>query len=44
MCQRATYFQALDGLRTDGAQIYYRDETWCNSGDEKTSIWLSDAR
>ena len=43
MCQRATYFQALDGLRTDGAQIYYHDETWCNSRDEKTSIWLSDA-
>ena len=42
MSQRATYFQALDDLRTDSAQVYYHDETWCNSGAEKTSLWLSD--
>ncbi|CAF2893679.1 unnamed protein product [Rotaria sp. Silwood2] len=39
--QRATYFQSLDDLRTNGGQIYYNDETWSNAGDEKRSIWLS---
>lgn len=42
MSQRATYFQILDDMRADNAQIYYHDETWCNVGDEKRSIWLSD--
>lgn len=42
MSQRATYFQNLDNLRDDGARIYYHDETWCNVGEEKRSIWLSD--
>lgn len=42
MSQRATYFQNLDDLRANGAQIYYYDETWFNVGDEKRSIWLSD--
>ena len=42
MAQRATYFQALDHLRINDAQIYYYDETWCNAGEEKLFIWLSD--
>jgi hypothetical protein len=42
MSQRATYFQSIDDLRTNDAQIYYYDETWSNLGDEKPSIWLSD--
>ncbi|CAF2733820.1 unnamed protein product [Rotaria sp. Silwood2] len=42
MSQRATYFQSIDDLRSDNAQIYYYDETWSNVGDEKRSIWLSD--
>ena len=42
MTQRATYFQNLDNLRADNAQIYDHDETWCNVGEEKRSIWVSD--
>ncbi|CAF3706780.1 unnamed protein product [Rotaria sp. Silwood1] len=42
MSQRVTYFQNLDDLCANGAQIYYYDEGWSNAGDEKRSIWLSD--
>lgn len=42
MSQRAVYFHILDGMRAENTHIYYHDETWCNVGEEKRSIWLSD--
>lgn len=43
VAQRAVYFRRLDDLRGSGASIYYHDETWCNVGEEKRSIWIDDA-
>lgn len=43
IAQRAVYFRRLDKLRNDNAFIYYHDETWCNVGEEKRSIWIDDA-
>jgi len=40
MAQRANYFRTLDKIRNDGTIIYFHDETWVNSGEEKTMIWL----
>jgi hypothetical protein len=42
VAQRAAYFRRLDDLRANGVFIYYHDETWCNVGEEKRSIWLTD--
>ena len=43
IAQRAGYFRRLDNLRNDNAVVYYHDETWCNVGEEKRSIWIDDA-
>ena len=43
VAQRASYFRRLDDLRKSGALIYYHDETWCNVGEEKRSIWIDEA-
>ena len=43
LAQRGAYFRRLDDLRRNGALIYYHDETWCNVGEEKRSIWIDEA-
>ncbi|CAF1519134.1 unnamed protein product [Rotaria sordida] len=40
MVQRAKYFRTLDKNRNDETIIYFHDETWMNSGEEKTMIWF----
>jgi hypothetical protein len=40
MAQRAKYFKKLDEIRSNGTFIYYHDETWVNSGEEKRLIWF----
>ena len=40
MAQRAKYFAKLDEVRSNGSIIYYHDETWANSGEEKGYTWL----
>lgn len=40
MAQRAKYFAKLDEIRSNGTAIYYHDETWANSGEEKRTIWF----
>jgi hypothetical protein len=40
MAQRAKYFAKLDEIRSNGTVIYYHDETWANSGEEKRIIWF----
>jgi len=40
MAQRAKYFAKLDEIRSNGTAIYYHDETWANSGEEKRVIWF----
>ena len=43
VAQRAAYFRRLDELREAKAHLYYHDETWCNIGEEKRSVWLDEA-
>ena len=43
MPQWASSFQRLDHLRVNDGQIYYYNETWCNTGDEKRSVWFTDS-
>ena len=43
VAQRAAYFRRLDELREAKAHVYYHDETWCNVGEEKRSVWLDEA-
>jgi hypothetical protein len=40
MAQRAKYFRKLDEIRSNGTFIYYHDETWANSGEEKRRSWF----
>ena len=40
MTQRAKYFHKLDEMRSNGTLIYYHDETWANSGEEKRRTWF----
>jgi hypothetical protein len=40
MAQRANYFRRLDEIRSNGTFIYYHDETWANSGEEKRATWF----
>ena len=40
--QRAYFFRMIDHLRQENAHVYYHDETWCNMGEEKKSIWFND--
>ncbi|CAF1242007.1 unnamed protein product [Rotaria sordida] len=42
MSQRAKYFRRIDKLREEKALIFYHDETWCYSSEEKTSIWIEE--
>ena len=43
VAQSAAYFRRLDELREANAHLYYYDETWCNVGEEKRSLWLDEA-
>ncbi|CAF4698851.1 unnamed protein product [Rotaria sp. Silwood2] len=38
--QRASYFRKLDEIRLSGTLIFYHDETWINSGEEKRAVWV----
>ena len=40
MAQRAKYFAKLDEIRSNGSLIFYHDETWANSGEEKRMTWF----
>ena len=40
MAQRAKYFEKLDEIRSNGSLIFYHDETWANSGEEKRMTWF----
>ena len=40
MAQRAKYFAKLNEIRSNRSIIYYHDETWTNSGEEKRYTWL----
>jgi hypothetical protein len=42
MSQRARYFRRIHKLRKEKALIFYHDETWCYSNEEKTSIWIEE--
>ncbi|CAF1567747.1 unnamed protein product [Didymodactylos carnosus] len=42
MSQTAKYFRHIDELRTEKALIFYHDETWCYSNEEKKSIWIEE--
>ncbi|CAF3941892.1 unnamed protein product, partial [Rotaria sordida] len=42
MAQQASYFRKLDEIRQNGTMIYYHDETWINTGEEKRSIWVNE--
>jgi hypothetical protein len=44
VAQRAAYFRRLDELRGASTNLYYHDETWCNVGEEKRSVWLDEAK
>ena len=39
MAQRARYFRSLDDVRNNDTIIYFHDETWVNSGEERRMIW-----
>jgi len=39
MAQRAKYFRSLDEIRNDGTIVYFHDETWVTSGEEKRMSW-----
>ncbi|CAF1520726.1 unnamed protein product, partial [Rotaria sordida] len=43
VAQRAYFFRKMDHLRQENAHVYYHDETWCNMGEEKKSIWFNDS-
>ncbi|CAF3911271.1 unnamed protein product [Rotaria sordida] len=43
VAQRAYFFRKMDHLRQENARVYYDDETWCNMGEEKKSIWFNDS-
>lgn len=40
MAQRAKFFAKLDEARSNATVIYYHDETWANSGEEKRVVWI----
>ncbi|CAF2104471.1 unnamed protein product [Rotaria magnacalcarata] len=40
VAQRAKYFARLDEVRSNGSLIFYHDETWANSGEEKRVTWF----
>ena len=40
MAQRPKYFGKLDEIRSNGSIIYYHDETWANSGEERRVTWF----
>ena len=43
VAQCAAYFRRLDELREANVHFYYHDETWCDVGEEKRSVWLDEA-
>ena len=40
LAQRAKYFRKLDEIRSNEKFIYYHDETWANSVEEKRASWF----
>ncbi|CAF4615356.1 unnamed protein product [Rotaria sp. Silwood2] len=42
IAQRASYFRKLNEIRQNGTLIFYHDETWFNSGEEKRAVWVDD--
>ena len=44
VAQRTAYFSRLNELREANAHLYYHDDTWCNVGEEKRSLWIDEAR
>ncbi|CAF4571633.1 unnamed protein product, partial [Rotaria sp. Silwood2] len=42
IAQRASYFRKLDEIRLSGTLIFYHDETWINSGEEKRAVWVDE--
>ncbi len=42
MTQRSKYFRRIDKLRREKALIFYHDETWCYSNEEKKSIGIEE--
>ena len=40
MAQRAKYFPKLDEAQSNRSLIFYHDETWVNSGEEKRMTWF----
>ena len=40
---RTAYFRKLNKSLEANAYLYYHDETWCNVGEEKRSLWLDEA-
>jgi len=42
MAQQAKYFRTLDNIRNHGTIIYFHDETWVNSGEQRRqrSGWI----
>ncbi|CAF3236218.1 unnamed protein product [Rotaria sp. Silwood2] len=40
VAQRAKFFRKMDELRDANALVFFHDESWINSGTEKTSIWV----
>jgi hypothetical protein len=39
MAARARYFTAIDEFRSNGSNIFWHDETWCNKNEEKSFVW-----
>ena len=42
VAQHAAYFRRLDELREPNAHLYYHDETCCNIGKDKRSVWVDE--
>ena len=43
IAQRAYYFRKLNEFRGNGTLLFWHDETWVNSAEEKHSIWINDS-
>ena len=43
IAQRAYYFRKLNEFRGNGTLLFWHEETWVNSGEEKHSIWIDNS-
>jgi hypothetical protein len=41
IAQRAYYFRQLNEFRANRTLLFWHDETWTNSGEEKRTIWMN---